>query len=217
MSLNLSFLDRVARGEQQLAPSLLPARPAPHDPQRIIICLDHSGSMAEKCGRLHRLRAATTAVGALLDQRLAMGCDDLLALIGFDHRASLLLSFTFCRDHRRKIDATLCGLTPDGGTSLIEPLRLTEKILGKEPAHVILLSDGHGDNCTDIARRLKGRGVVIETIGVGNHPSEVDEPILKAAASVHNGKVLYRFITDANDLVTYFRTEIANRLVKRSP
>jgi putative transport protein len=56
----------------------------------------------------------------------------------------------------------------------------------------------------------------IETIGVANEPAEVAEEKLKAAASVQSGRILYRFITDADELTTYFRTEIANRLAKRN-
>ena len=33
-------------------------------------------------------------------------------------------------------------------------------------------------------------------------------------ASVLDGKTLYRFLTDADEIVTYFRTDIANRLLK---
>jgi len=47
------------------------------------------------------------------------------------------------------------------------------------------------------------------------HPTEVNEALLKETASVLDGRILYRFITDADELVEYFRTEVANRLVKR--
>ena len=77
-----------------------------------------------------------------------------------------------------------------------------------------MLSDGHGGGATKAANALKVKGAILETIGVGRHPSEVDESTLRGIASVLDGKVLYRFLSDADDLMRYFRTEIANRLVK---
>jgi len=68
-----------------------------------------------------------------------------------------------------------------------------------------------------VAERLKQRGVLIETIGVANTRDEVNEDILRRTASVLHGKVLYRFITEANELATYFRTEVADRLRKVEP
>lgn len=77
-----------------------------------------------------------------------------------------------------------------------------------------MLYDGHGGDATKVANTLKKGGAVIETIGVGHHPSEVDESTLRRIASTLDGRILYRFLSDADDLVHYFRTDVANRLVK---
>ena len=53
---------------------------------------------------------------------------------------------------------------------------------------------------------------MIEIVGIGGSPREVNEGLLKQCASIENGRLLYRFIGDqeggADELVKHF-TEIA--------
>ena len=216
MSWENTYLERAARGLVKVSTSLMDTA-ARVIAEMLIIILDHSGSMATTCGRGDRLQAAQDATIALLDARQRLGADDMVAVIAFDEEAQLVLPFTRCQDQRRQIDHAVRSITIAGGTKLRAPLVLANEILPPEGRrHIVLLSDGHGGNPARVARKLRGRGAIIETIGVGNDPTEVDEAVMKDIASILDGKVLYRFIRDADELTCYFRNEIANRLVKRS-
>ena len=142
------------------------------------------------------------------------GVEDQVAVIAFDDDAEL-----FCRSACKRIvvslDESIRAIGVAGGTDLNAAFATAMRILPpNERVHMIMLTDGHGGDPTKVAAALKGRGVVIETIGVGESHDEVNETILKRTASVLDRKVLYRFLTDADEMVTYFRTEVANRLVK---
>jgi Mg-chelatase subunit ChlD len=217
MKSEYTYLEQAARGLVKLSRSLTDTATRVIL-EMFIIILDHSGSMGTACGRGDRLKAAQDATIALLDTRQHLGADDQIAVIAFDDEATLVLPFTPCRGYRPQIDAAVRSVTVAGGTNLRKPLILANQMWEHQiNVHIVLLSDGQdSEDPTRAARRLKDRGAIVETIGVGNDPSEVDEAVLKATATVLNGKVLYRFIRDADEMATYFRTEIANRLVKRS-
>lgn len=210
----LTYLEQVARGLTKLPQD--PIRKTKGDVVNLLIIVDRSLSMKAPCGRVNRLEAAKQATISLIEARIQTGASDRLSIIAFNDDAQLVLPFTSCSSHRRRIQQALGLIAVGGGTALKAPLVLANTVL---PAaghrHVVLLSDGHGGDPVKAARKLKDRGVIIETIGVGNDPSDVDESILKKTASVVGGQVLYRFLTDADRIVQYFRTDIANRLAKR--
>jgi Mg-chelatase subunit ChlD len=213
----LSYLEQVARGLRKPAEAVLQITAAVMAVMYLII-IDRSGSMGTPCGTADRLRAAQDATIALLDARQAQHADDSVAVIAFNHGAELVLSFTRCHGNRLRIDKAIRSIQVDGGTDLKAALAKAQKVLPPSGrVHIVMLTDGHGGNPVKVAEKLKQRGALIETIGVGNSPDEVDEDILKKTASVLNGTVLYRFLTEADELVTYFRTEVANRLMKLDP
>lgn len=209
-----SFIAKAGRGLARLTSGFTPA-PVIGPGETFMVALDRSGSMGTPCGDDDRLHAAQEALIGMLDARHEY--QDTIAVIAFDDHAYTALPFTPCRGNRRRIDAAIRGISVGGGTSLIRPLEQANTILRREPTvHFILLSDGQDSaDPTPAAQILKDRGVIIETIGVGNTPDEVQESVMKEIASVLNGKILYRFIRDAAEMKQYFRTEVANRLVKR--
>ena len=209
-----SYLEQVARGLIKLSTPASRAVAAVMTVMYLII-LDRSGSMATPCGRENRLEAAKKAALAMLDAREQLGADDQIAVIAFNHQARLVLPFTRCAGKRSRIERAIRSIEIGGGTDLKAPLARAKKIRPSDGCvHIVMLTDGHGGSPVRAAKVLKDAGVVIETVGVGDHPSEVDESILKKTASVLNGKVLYRFLSDADEMIQYFRTDIANRLVK---
>lgn len=211
---NLTLLEQVARGLVKLPSSS--NHTAMIGIVNILIMIDRSGSMGASCGRVDRLEAAKEAILSLIKTMIHSSTDYRLSVIAFDDEAQLILPLTSCSNNSRGIRQALQSITVGGGTDLKTPLVMANALLPAEGQHhAILLSDGHGGNPIRAARRLKDRGVIIETIGVGNFPSEVDEPILKKIASVVDGRMLYRFLTDADQIVHYFRNDIANRLAKR--
>lgn len=80
---------------------------------------------------------------------------------------------------------------------------------------VILLTDGchnHGPGPRKIATQLKGAGTVIDCIGIGGSPKEVDEKLLKALASPDaEDRPRYRFIGDKQGLIRTYK-KLAGRL-----
>jgi len=215
MNSKISYVEQLARGLIKMSGPESP-RLGPVTAVLFVVIIDVSGSMELSCGWTTRLKAAVKAVIALLDARQQLGTDDKIALISFNLTAQLVLPFTSCPAERKRIERALKSLRASGGTDLKAPLELVQNILpGDGQVHIVLLSDGHGGDPSRVAERIKKQGAIIETIGVGNDPEEVDERILRKTASVLDGQVLYRFIRYADELKSYFRTEIAHRLVKR--
>jgi Mg-chelatase subunit ChlD len=75
---------------------------------------------------------------------------------------------------------------------------------------IVLLTDGQGGSPLRTADDLKERGVVIDVIGVGETPGEVDEKLLRRVASVVQGELRYRFIKDQRTLVEHY-TQLAGK------
>ncbi len=73
-----------------------------------------------------------------------------------------------------------------------------------------MLTDGQGGEPLATAERLKSRGVVIDVIGVGKTPSDVNEPLLKKVASNIQGELHYRFIKDHQSLIAHY-TQLAHK------
>jgi Mg-chelatase subunit ChlD len=210
-----SFLEQVARGLVKLS-----------DAQSKVLCavmgvvyvllIDCSSSMGTACGDKSRLAAAQSATIDLLNERRRHALEDSVGIIAYNHEANVVLPITPCDEgHLVQISSAIWSMTPWGGTCLRDAFQKAQSLIPTNATvHLIVLTDGHGGDPSPIAGQLKRRGVVIETIGVAKCPAEVDETTLKATASVVDGKVLYRFIGDARTLATYFREEIATRLVK---
>ena len=76
---------------------------------------------------------------------------------------------------------------------------------------IILLTDGdynEGDSPMPIARRLKDKGVMIDCIGIGGSPAEVNEADLKEIASRNpdDDSVRYCFVGDQQDLIRKYES-----------
>lgn len=75
---------------------------------------------------------------------------------------------------------------------------------------IIMLTDGEyneGGSPIHVASRLKNAGVVLDCIGIGGSPNDVDEVILKKIASRNpDGSVRYCFIGDQEELIKKYET-----------
>ena len=74
------------------------------------------------------------------------------------------------------------------------------------PAQVVLLTDGQntGKDPIALAERLKKRAV-IECVGIGGSPEDVDECLLKQIASAYpDGTRRYRWIGQKEQLIKHF-------------
>jgi Mg-chelatase subunit ChlD len=187
----------------------------------LIFIIDRSNSMDECCGSIPKLRAAKNAILATLKTRLRQGFSDLTSLIIFNVSAEAPLLLSQVSDSQALITKTVRSIKIDGGTDINCGLQFLSDHLQiychGRPIHVVLLSDGQGHLGDPVATagHLKGQGVVIETVGVGDTPMEVDEPLLKQIASRVDDRILYRFVRDSREMTQYFTQEISNRLVRR--
>ena len=75
---------------------------------------------------------------------------------------------------------------------------------------IILLTDGEHNgfsNPEKVADRLKNAGVVIDCVGIGGTPKDVDEKLLKKIASRdRNGSIRYCFIGNKQSLLRKYET-----------
>jgi len=80
----------------------------------------------------------------------------------------------------------------------------------KTTKRIIMLTDGEhlgDDNPTNIATKLKKAGVIIDCIGIGGSPKDVDEKLLKQIASRNaDGSIRYCFIGDQQKLLRKYQT-----------
>jgi hypothetical protein len=103
----------------------------------------------------------------------------------------------------------------ENGTNLRRPLELALQTFDWGDCRIakrriLFLTDGIGGDPRDPATELKRRGVIIEVIGVGPHPSAVHEELLRATASVIHNEPCYRFVKDAQTLMATY-TSFAQR------
>jgi Mg-chelatase subunit ChlD len=177
--------------------------------QSVTFCLDISGSMTATDILPNRFRAAVNAIRVYTDARRAWGTPDMVAAVVFNEQSRIVSRLRPIEEVERGILRSLSRLDADGVTDIAAGLIAAERCLDESPGNLartlVVLSDGHGGNPVDIADRIKGGGTIINCIGVGGSPSDVDEECLKQVCSTVNGRLRYRFITNARDLTEHFK------------
>jgi len=208
----------VQRAQRALGNTVINPYPAvPHLNQRELIVFvdDVSGSMGSLYdGATTKLEATIRASINMVLEKAKIDPQDEIGLVTFDHKATVLQPLCPIATHRRQIIETLQSLQVGGGTDINEGLKAARDLLDWSRRDVVrrivLLTDGHGGHPLRTAEDLKQRGVVIDVVGVGPDPSEVDEKLLKAVASVIDGELRYRFIKDQQTLVAHY-TRLAGK------
>lgn len=157
-------------------------------PLNLCLILDHSGSMA---GR--PLDTVRQAAQRLVD-RMSLG--DRLAIVGFDHKAKVLLPNQVL-DNPASVKAKINQLAAGGGTAIDAGLKLgiEELIKGKQGtiSQAFLLTDGeneHGDNdrCLKLAQLAANYSMTINTLGFGD---AWNQDILEAIADGGGGTMAF--------------------------
>lgn len=187
-------------------------------PMRLVVVVDHSGSMAAD-GRLDKVKAGlATLIDNLTDE-------DRLALISFDDRVTVTAPFGPALD-RAALKAAVATLQPRGGTNIHDGLKAGLELLGDAPPsdrqnRVIFLSDGlatSGNTSTaaiiEMATSRITRGIGLTTIGVGH---DFDAPLMRGLAERGAGNFYY--VEDAaaadevfTDELDYFMSPLALEL-----
>jgi uncharacterized protein YegL len=160
----------------------LPARQAELRSHRVVLVLDHSGSMGSGPGS--GLEAARSAALSFVHGSFSEHC--LIGIVAFDDGASVLAPVGAGLE---AVAGGLLRIRPGGGTSIAAGLEAAGRALGETPGRtadaqevVLLLSDGGSaeEPALAEARRLKERGARVMTIGLGRG---VNRRLLAALAS----------------------------------
>ena len=184
-------------------------------PMRLVVVVDHSGSMAAD-GRLDKVKVG---LGTLIDN---LKDEDRLAIISFDDVVTTNAPFSATLD-RAALKATVASLVPRGGTNIHDGLRAGLDLLGDAPPsdrqnRVIFLSDGLAtvgntsqSAIIEMATSRITRGIGLTTIGVGN---DFDAPLMRGLAERGAGNFYY--LEDAvaaqevfHDELDYFMSPLA--------
>ena len=179
--------------------------------EHCVLVTDHSGSMAETYdGRMTKLEAAIRADIALIVEKAQLDPHDEVGLVIFADQAEVIHDLVPLHSHRASLIKAAEAITVSGGTDIREGLEKADSVFdwsrNGAVRRIVLLTDGHGGHPLRTAKDLKAKGVIIDVIGVGPNPREVDERLLKKVASVVHGELRYRFITDSRTLCRTYQT-----------
>jgi len=164
----------------------------PRLPMKLVVVVDHSGSMAQD----QRLDKVKTGLHTLIDN---LQDDDRLALISFDDTVTIDRPFGTTLD-RSSLHQAVDALHPAGGTDIFDGLKAGMDILGDVPEsekqnRIIFLSDGLAtagntsrDAIIEMATGYISRGIGLTTIGVGN---DFDVELMRGLAERGAGNFYY--------------------------
>lgn len=211
----------VQRAENAFGNATIACDPSQWDRSRITqrehlaSVVDKSDSMGGQCdSRYNKIQAAIRANTTMVLHKAQIDPNDEVGIVAFNSHADILLPLRPIHSHKRQIIETLQSLDHDNGTDINEGLKKARDLFdwsrNDVVRRIVLLTDGQGGHPLNTAEDLKSRGVVIDVIGVGDTPSEVDEKLLRKVASVIQGETRYRFIKDQQTLVAHY-TQLANK------
>lgn len=212
----MSFLRKLLGPGPRPESSLPPPASGPREVAVLVI--DRSESMSEDDYHPTRLDAAKQAGLGFIGVKAERAPQDLVAGVWFCGYADELMPPTVASSAHAAWEDATADLDPFDGTCIGAGLTQARRILVRSSysylvRRVILLTDGHSLDPHREAEQLKDTGVVIDAIGIGGSPADVNEHDLKRVASVVDGRPRYRFIRTADELFEYFR-RLATDLVK---
>jgi uncharacterized protein YegL len=183
--------------------------------EHTVFVIDVSGSMSEQYDESHtKLEAAKRANVTMVLNKAQIDPRDEIGIVAFEDMARVMMRICPIGINKRQILDAIQSLTISGGTDINEGLKTARDLFDWAKTDVVrrivLLTDGHGGYPIKTAHELREKGVVIDVIGVGDNPSNVDEKLLKKVASTIQGELRYRFIKDQHTLVAHY-TMLANK------
>jgi hypothetical protein len=183
-----------------------------------VLVQDRSPSMKEKgfLPNSSKQQCMDQAIREHVDIRRVERPDDYIAVVAYGVKAKCCCSLVNVHDD---YDTLVRGLETAArfrgwGTQIQSGLRIACDILLKPEVQriatetetlfrVIGYSDGHDSEAKEAlhyAEQLKQASVLIETFGIGEKPSDVDENFLRTVASESDGFTHYRFLGCADDV-----------------
>ncbi|MEO8700017.1 MAG: VWA domain-containing protein [Kofleriaceae bacterium] len=183
--------------------------PADHPrlPMKLVVVVDHSGSMAED----QRLEKVKLGLHTMIDN---LGAEDRLAILSFDDVVTTNAPFTGAAN-KDVLHTAVNSLQPRGGTNIFEGLQAGLDLLGDVPENekqnrVIFLSDGLAtvgntsqQAIIDMATTKIEHGIGLTTIGVGN---DFDVELMRGLAERGAGN--FYFVEDASAAQEVFTEEL---------
>lgn len=183
-----------------------------------VLLIDASGSMALGDWQPSRLEAAQEAAEGYVDELAGARPDARIAVIAFGSNADIKCDLTAV-DRAADIKAAIRAIDLCGDTNLSAGLTAALEVQKRSRAaerQVVVLTDGEsnrGDLVSWVAARLRARAV-LECVGIGGSPQDVNERLLKSIASKDpTGRPRYRWIGDKRQLVDHYR-KLAGRITR---
>jgi Ca-activated chloride channel family protein len=180
---------------------------APRSAVNLALVIDRSGSMSG-----FKLNQAKAAARQLISQ---LGPSDRLAIVHYGSDVKSLDGLLATPSNKEKMLSYVDGIWDDGGTNIAAGLTTGRDVLltAKHEFRVnrlVLISDGQPtegivetEGLTAIVRELRGYGVSLSSIGVGDDFNEV---LMQAFAEVGAGA--YAYLQDASQLGAIFQKDL---------
>lgn len=178
-------------------------------PMNLSVVLDRSGSMQGA-----KIEKARQAAAIAIDK---LGDDDIFSLVTYDNETDLLIvpERVGGSSHREELKSRINRIQPGGGTGLhagvVMGAEQVRRFFESERVNrVILLSDGIANvgpsSPSDLARlgrELRGDGIAVSTIGLGD---DYNEDLMTALAESSSAN--YYYVKDAEKLPGIFAEEL---------
>lgn len=185
---NLDGGQMSSQRQLSIAVSAIPSAVERNVPLNLCLILDHSGSMGG--GPLQTVKEAASQ----LVDKLKPG--DRLSLVGFDHKAKVLIPNQVV-DQPERFKKEIKKLKASGGTAIDEGMKLGIQELHKGSPETIsqafLLTDGeneHGSNprCLQLAQEATKSNITLNSLGFGDN---WNQDILEQIADAGGGTLAY--------------------------
>jgi Mg-chelatase subunit ChlD len=156
-----------------------------------------------------RLAGAKTASKSYVLRLSSTAPQARVAVIAYSSRAKVLCPLTPV-SKLVSIEAAIDRICTSNATNITAGLAAALKTLGpgERRCQIVLLSDGwHNCGASPLATAAKlKRRAVIECVGIGGRPNDVDEVLMREIASARpDGFKRYRWIGDPVGLVDHFQ------------
>ena len=187
-----------------------------------IIIIDRSYSMGYDDYPPSRIQAAIDASIEYVNVLSTQMVKTAVAVVSFGFESKLILPPTDITA-LQKIKNGLRSIGIRGGTNIGAGFKRAENLLAKyspdQQKQIILLTDGEGICPMEIPENIKlHHNTVIDVVGIGGSPKNVDEKLLKKIATTDpDGTCHYRFINDTQELKQHYRQLASGIVWKGNP
>ncbi len=214
-----TMMDRVARWMAGAPAPSAAVEVATLQPYRdAIIVIDVSASMDETDYEPTRLAAAQASARTYVERLEQEEPEATVSIVTFSNYGHIACPPTRVGDSvpiLNAIDELETIYSTNLTAGLCKALDILKQ-LGSNNGQVIVLSDGHHNGPRRprrVAEKLRNRGIV-ECVGIGGSPMDVDEKLLRVVASSKpDGGKRYRWIGDREQLVQHYR-QLAGRITR---